>query len=48
MAEARRSYLAERLVGWEEGGAPDRRGKEFRGFDSTTPRPGLPTTPVPR
>jgi hypothetical protein len=36
------------IVGWEEDGAPDRRGKEFRGFDSTTPRPGLPTTPVPR
>lgn len=36
------------LVGWEEGGAPARRGKEFRTFDSTTPRPGLPTTTIPR
>jgi hypothetical protein len=36
------------LVGWEERGEPARSSKEFRPFDATTPRPGLPTSSVPR
>jgi hypothetical protein len=36
------------LVGWEERGEPARSSKEFRPFDATTPRPGLPTSTVPR
>ena len=36
------------LVGWEERGEPTRGSKEFRPFDASTPRPGLPTSAVPR
>jgi hypothetical protein len=36
------------LVGWEERSEPGRSSKEFRPFDGSTPRPGLPTTSIPR
>jgi hypothetical protein len=36
------------LVGWEERSEPARSSKEFRPFDVTTPRPGLPTSATPR
>lgn len=35
------------LVGWEERSTPTGAGG-FRGFDPTTPQPGLPMTVVPR
>ncbi len=35
------------LVGWEERGDAAR-ATNFRAFDITTPRPGLPTTVIPR
>jgi hypothetical protein len=36
------------LVGWEERSEPDRASVQFRPFDTATPRPGLPTSVVPR
>jgi hypothetical protein len=36
------------LVGWEERSEPARSSKEFKPFDGSTPRPGLPTSSIPR
>jgi hypothetical protein len=36
------------LVGWEERSEPARSSKEFKPFDGSTPRPGLPTSAIPR
>jgi len=36
------------LVGWEEQSEPARSSQQFRPFDSGTPRPGLPTSAIPR
>lgn len=49
VATERSSGTADRvvLVGWEERG-DTMRASNFRAFDTTTPRPGLPTTTIPR
>ena len=36
------------LVGWEEQSEPARSSQQFRPFDNRTPRPGLPTSAIPR